>query len=158
MDNLLRQGFDAFCPRYVLPVDAHRFRPPLHLLFPGYVFVLIHPDTRWRSINGTSGVVRLMTTGADDPRPMVIRDEEMARVRAHLPTPRRWAEKPPPSLDVDTVVRVRHPGSPFFERIGTVTGMTKRQRVRVLMALLGRDTEVVFDYDDLDVVTAPEYA
>lgn len=153
MENLLRQDFDAFSPRYVLPTDRHLERPTPQLLFPGYVFVLIDPSRWWGPINNTRGVLRLLVAGG---YPMSVTDEEMARVLALRPPLRRGDAPPSRDIPTDAVVRVRDRGSPFFEVVGTVSGMTRKQRVRVVMSLLSRDVEVVFDLQDVDVLSLPK--
>jgi transcription antitermination factor NusG len=148
-EHLGDQGFEVYCPRYVPPSRERDRNPVLYPLFPGYVFVMITPGRWWGSINNTRGVIRLLTTRGDGLGvPLTVTDEEMARVREHCPAIRRRG-----AADLrfapNTIVRVRHAGNPFFEHVGTVAGMTKKQRVRVLMCLFNHETEVVFDYDDL---------
>ena len=60
--NLTRQGFDAFLPRrWVTKRRPDRFCTLLEPLFPRYLFVRLDLELqRWRSINGTYGVRRLV--------------------------------------------------------------------------------------------------
>ena len=63
--HLKNQGFQCFLPRVVeLRRHARQARSVLASLFPRYLFVRFDLDaTRWRSINGTRGVIRLLTDG-----------------------------------------------------------------------------------------------
>lgn len=70
--QLRRQGFDVFVPSYWRTVrHARQFRTKLAAFFPGYLFVsLAMGRDRWRSINGTIGVARLIMDG-ERPRPVL---------------------------------------------------------------------------------------
>ena len=67
--HLRNQGFHCFLPRIVeLRRHARQAKAVLASLFPRYLFVRLDLDsTRWRTINGTRGVVRLL---ADGERPL----------------------------------------------------------------------------------------
>ena len=58
-ENLRRQGFYSWLPRFRRPrKHARRTDYVSAPLFPGYLFVRLDPEAeRWRSINGTFGVV-----------------------------------------------------------------------------------------------------
>src|SRR5579863_4759535 len=63
--NLLRQGFEIYLPRYLKPRrHARKVDFAAKPLFPRYLFVAIDMTTqRWRSIQSTSGVAHLVTNG-----------------------------------------------------------------------------------------------
>lgn len=69
--NLLRQGFEAYLPLYRRRTrHARRIVTASRPLFPRYLFVRFDADAvRWRSINGTFGVVRLLCHGE---RPLAV--------------------------------------------------------------------------------------
>src|SRR5258706_16252721 len=59
--QLRNQGFRTFLPRRLTTRrHARKFDTVMRPLFPGYLFVQLDLSRdRWRSINGTLGVVRL---------------------------------------------------------------------------------------------------
>jgi transcription antitermination factor NusG len=138
VENLLRQGFDAFCP---LEGRASKTSPLLSVevpLFPCYVFVGLALDQPWQSINSTYGVIRLLTDRHRvSPRPLFVRGAEVIRAVSRL---RESVNDPfPPG----TIVRVRH--GPFTSFLGTVQSMDKHMRIKVLLSIFDRDTRVEFD-------------
>lgn len=66
--NLEHQGFRTYLPRYRREIRHARRREVVRApLFPGYIFVRFDPAAaRWRSVNGTFGVSRLVCHG-DQP-------------------------------------------------------------------------------------------
>src|SRR5271163_3452008 len=69
--HLGAQGFRRFLPRFHKTVrHARSLREVIAPVFPGYIFVVLHPERdRWRSINGTFGVARLVSA---HQRPMPV--------------------------------------------------------------------------------------
>ena len=69
--NLVRQGFEIYLPRYLKRRShARKIDKIAAPLFPRYMFVRIDMATqRWRSIQSTFGVSRLVCNGAD-PAPV----------------------------------------------------------------------------------------
>jgi len=63
--NLARQGFLVFVPQRVETRRlGGRFRTGPFPLFPGYLFVALDPaEGRWRAVNGTKGVTRIVAFG-----------------------------------------------------------------------------------------------
>lgn len=76
--EIRNQGFEVFTPLYQEKLRGG-VRKVCHL-FPGYIFVHIRVshEGRWRSINGTRGVKRLMTWG-EQPARVLTRDIEFIR-------------------------------------------------------------------------------
>ena len=64
-ENLRRQGYEAYLPRYLKRRrHARKVDFTAKPLFPRYMFVAIDMATqRWRSIQSTFGVSRLVTNG-----------------------------------------------------------------------------------------------
>jgi transcriptional antiterminator RfaH len=124
--RLLDDGFDAFAPK--IHTGA---------LFPGYIF--IHIEERWRSIDRTVGVLKLVKFGEHPAR---CPDAEIAKLRAQLDD-KGFVRLPPPSKtthrDIPIGARVRVAGG--FNAI--YAGMTVRERQIVLMDILGRQRRVV---------------
>lgn len=135
--HLKTQGYSIFCPRYRRTVrHARQTKIVLAPLFPAYLFV--HFDIsrdRWRSINGTRGVVRLLVR---DGNPQSIPDgivpELMARTRDDGSFD--WTS----TLKVGDAVRIAD--GPFAEFLGTLEYLDAAGRVRVLLELLGRSVSV----------------
>ncbi len=106
-EQLQRQGFVTFLPKQLKTVrHARKVRVALGAYFPGYLFVEIDlAKDRWRSVNGTLGVSRLI--GAEErptpvPRGVVEALIEAADARGVLTGPplsagRRCASSPAPS-------------------------------------------------------------
>src|SRR5277367_6233396 len=69
--NLLQQGFEIYLPRYLKSRShARKIDKVAAPLFPRYLFVRIDMATqRWRSIQSTFGVSRLVCNGSD-PAPV----------------------------------------------------------------------------------------
>src|ERR1700753_2007367 len=66
--NLIRQGYQVYLPRYLKRRrHARKVDFTAKALFPRYMFVAIDIATqRWRSVQSTYGVARLVTNG-DEP-------------------------------------------------------------------------------------------
>src|SRR4029079_6714112 len=69
--QLINQGFRVFVPRYLKNRrHARKLETVSAPLFPRYIFVVLdRTRDRWRSINGTFGVDRLLTQGGE-PQPV----------------------------------------------------------------------------------------
>ncbi len=143
--NLRRQGFYTWLPLYRrVRKHARRVDNVFAPLFPGYLFVRLDPEVeRWRSINGTFGVIRLLCNG-DIPlavpdglvETIMQRRDESGLVA--LATRR---------LAVGNAVKVAF-GS-FAQLEGLVQEMPGRDRVIVLLNLLGRKVRASVPFTDL---------
>lgn len=69
MENLINQAYEAFLPLVSRTVKRRRrLISETIALFPGYIFIKFDQEIdRWRSINGTRGIRRLLTTNAETP-------------------------------------------------------------------------------------------
>jgi len=130
---LARQGFDAWLPRYrKTRRHARSFQTTVAPLFPGYVFVRLDTSAqRWRSVNGTFGV-----------RSLISQDGEPARL------PGAFVESLQMRTDADGIVgpeaaplplgsKVRVVAGPFADYVGTLIRLDSRQRVTLLLSMLG---------------------
>jgi transcriptional antiterminator RfaH len=144
-ENLRRQGFYSWLPQSRRTRrHARRTDHVLAPLFPGYLFVKFDSEIeRWRSINGTFGVVRLLCNG---DTPLAVPDglvEEIMRRRDDsglIVLPRR-------GLTVGRVVRVAI-GS-FADLEGLVQEMSGRDRVVLLLNMLGRKVRTSVRLEEL---------
>jgi transcriptional antiterminator RfaH len=135
--HLAFQGFRTFLPRHRKTVrHARKLKTVIAPFFPRYLFVALDlRRDRWRSINGTLGVVKLVS-GQELPLALpsgVV--ETMAAAR---------------DMNGDMILsnmfaigdRVRVLSGPFADLIGELAHTDGRARVRVLLRLLGRETSV----------------
>jgi transcriptional antiterminator RfaH len=132
--NLRRQGFEAWLPQFRRRRrHARRVDSVLAPLFPSYLFVRLDLEIeRWRSINGTFGVVRLLCNGDS---PLAVPEglvEEIMRRRDESGS----VVLPPRRLAVGEAVRVAF--GPFADLEGLFQEMSGRDRVVLLFDLLGR--------------------
>lgn len=137
--NILRQGFDAYLPRY-LKRRRHARKADIvqSPLFPGYLFVEMDPDqARWRALNSTVGVSELVcSNGRPAPLPEdVIADiREREDARGYVVLGRQSALKPGD--------RVRITEGAMADQVGIFDCLSDRDRVFLLLDLLGRQVRV----------------
>jgi transcriptional antiterminator RfaH len=128
-------GFETYAPR-LRDRRTIRGRKVIKtpLLFPGYVFVLI--ELQWNQARWSPGVVRLVMDGIT---PAAVPDTVVTSLKARevnglieLP--------PPPRFRRGDRVRVLH--GPLAGQVGLFAGMKPRERVAVLLTLLGSSRRV----------------
>jgi transcriptional antiterminator RfaH len=137
--NLDRQGFEVYLPRYLKRRrHARRVDTIVAPLYPGYLFVAIDlAAQRWRSIHSTIGVSRLVCRG-EEPAPIsegIIeelkrREDETGLIRLDRRARFNQGDK----------VRVLE--GAFSDCLGLYEGMNDRERVAILLDLLGRKVRV----------------
>jgi transcriptional antiterminator RfaH len=141
-DQLSAQGFRVFLPQYLRKwTHARRVVRKPYPLFPRYLFVEINLAVqRWRSVNGTFGVSRLV--GSDDgPTPVASGIvEELMRRRDEMGMIKLAAG---PRFAVGDKVRIL--GGAFASVLGLFEGLADRDRVLILIDLLGRKVRVTLD-------------
>ena len=123
-------GYQTYLPRLRV-VRARRgrkteTRPPL---FPSYMFIVI--ERGWWLARWCPGVVRLLTAG---DAPMPVPDALITEIRGRERSGLVELQKPPGLRAGD---RVRILAGPFCGHLGLYAGMKPRQRVEVLLQLLG---------------------
>jgi len=131
--QLEAQGFHVFLP-YVIKSARHARRTyeVKRAAFPGYMFVALDAKwRRWRSINGTFGVTRLITGGDGAPAPV-----PRGVVEALFPY---LDESGACRFDRDLVVgqTVRVLTGPLADVIGRLVRLDAHGRVQVLLQILG---------------------
>jgi transcriptional antiterminator RfaH len=144
IEHLSRQGFRTYLPRYLRRRrHARRVETVAAPLFPRYLFVTVDLATqRWRSIQSTVGVSRLVCNG-DDPSPVpdsvvtALRAREDDRGFIQFDERRRFAQGD----------RIQVLDGAFCDCFGLFERMTDDERVAVLLDLLGRKVRVVMDFD-----------
>jgi transcriptional antiterminator RfaH len=146
--HLERQDYGVYLPRFMKRRrHAGRVEDVARPLFPGYIFVAIDVATqRWRCVNSTVGVRRLVCNG-DAP----------AVVDARIIDALRNRQNEQGFITLDTTPRfvagdaVRVIDGVFSSTLGIYEGMNDNQRVAILLELLGRKVRV---HIDVDLVTA----
>jgi transcriptional antiterminator RfaH len=142
--HLNRQGFDIYFPRYLKRRrHARRVETVAAPLFPRYLFVAIDLNMqRWRSICSTVGVSRLVCNG-DDPTAVPLGIVEALKSR----------EDASGFIKLDCRPRfhrgdkIRVLDGAFSSCLGLFEGMAERERIAILLDLLGRKVRVVLDAD-----------
>ncbi len=135
LDNLLRQGYAAYLPRYRTQIShARRRQSVLRPVFPRYLFAGIdRAAMRWRPILSTSGVSDVVRAG-DEPMPIAseivaaLRERESAGAFDRLVRRR--------SLRPGELVRIS--AGAFEDMVGRLVELKDQDRVVVLLEVLGR--------------------
>ncbi|MGV0908811.1 transcription termination/antitermination protein NusG [Martelella sp. FOR1707] len=145
--NLARQGFQTFLPLHEEATrSGSRFTVQTRPLFPGYLFVAL--DTlqgRWRAVNSTYGITRLVSLGKEPtPVPAGLVDQLMMRCNEQgVVLPSKLLKKGD---------RVKMAKGPFADLIATIESVTPDRRVWVLLDIMGGQTRVAVQPDQLRAV------
>lgn len=147
--HLRNQQFDVFCPlrRQAKRVGRHT-KTVLAPFFPAYLFVRLGLERdRWRSINGTVGVLRLVSFGARSsgwpaamPNGLV---EQFQRMSAAGEGELRFDDPLKPGDEV-RIMR-----GPFEQLCGTFESAQDHERVTVLLQILSGEIKVRLSRDML---------
>jgi len=137
IENLVRQGFESYCPMIRRRVrHARRTNEVLRPLFPCYLFVRIDPQSqRWRPIESTYGVRSLVRFGdqlgfVDNAFIESIKAREVDGAIVKPAEPYRPGQQ------------IRIAGGPFEGLVATIISMNERDRLTVLMDLLNQRVRV----------------
>lgn len=145
--NLERQGFKVFFPRrYVTRRHARKLETVPAAYFPGYLFTRLNLKTdRWRSVNGTIGVKSLVAFGKKpSPAPKGVVEALQERCGS------KGIMKGFEPIRVGGKVRILT--GPFTEFFAKVDALSDRDRVRVLIGLLGGDIPLTVPSDYLAAI------
>jgi transcriptional antiterminator RfaH len=138
--HLRQQGFRSFFPRFRKTIrHARKLQDVVAPVFRGYIFVIFDPGRdRWRSINGTLGVARLLTAEGQP-----------------VPVPAGVVEALINALDSSGLVMlgadlkpgaaVRIVAGPFAGGLGVLERLDAKGRVRVLLNIMGGQAPLVVD-------------
>lgn len=137
--NLRRQGYASWMPRFCRSRrHARRIDTVLAPLFPGYLFVQLDLDRQaWSAINGTYGVRRIICR---NDRPARLPDDFIAALHGTLDqqglagVPEQWLQ---------AGMKVRVLSGPFVDCVGTLVDLASRERVALLLTVLGREVAAV---------------
>jgi transcription antitermination factor NusG len=135
--HLGAQGFRSFFPRFSKTVrHARQLREVVEPVFPGYIFVIISTERdRWRSINGTFGVSRLVS---ENNGPLAV---PAGVVEALIATVgKSGLVRLGGELERGQPIRVLT--GPFAQQLGVLDSLDGKSRVRVLLSLMGTQVQV----------------
>ena len=137
IQNLEHQNYRVFCPRFLKIVShARKKTQKLAALFPGYLFIQLELERqRWRPIDGTLGVTRIIKTAG---RPARVDQSFVEKLLSVADPSGRVAFEEP--LNVGDDVRVV--GGPMDDQVASLCRMVDADRVVLLMSMLGRTVEV----------------
>lgn len=147
--NLKRQGYEVYLPMGRRWRTHARKREIVNRpLFPGYIFVGFDvAATRWRTIYSTLGVASLITA---NEQPLRVPDGVIESIRA--------AEQEG-AFDYMHAVSKLKPGDtvriatgPFADLIGQLQSHVSKDRVRVLLNILGRQSATELSLAELESI------
>lgn len=143
--NLEAQKFEVFLPQILKTTrHARQLRTKKVAVFPGYLFIRLDPDQhRWRSVNGTIGVSRLLTANERPaPAPCGVVEALMCYID----------EQGLCQLNRDLVAgqRVNVVQGPFVRLMGEVLSMDDKGRARVLLEIMGGKVITLLDRTSLE--------
>jgi transcriptional antiterminator RfaH len=136
--HLRRQGFSSYLPMIATSSTSTRASRPLRVaFFPGYLFVQLNmAKDRWRSINGTFGVSKLVEFGGGPaPVPRGLVETLMSRTAPEGVL--GFEDRLEPGEDV------RFVGGAFDGLLGVLQSTDAFGRVAVLMNVMSRSVPVV---------------
>lgn len=142
--NLINQGYGIYLPRYIKRRrHARKVDFTAKPLFPRYMFVTIDKASqRWRSIQSTFGVSRLVRNGDE---PAVVPDGVVWALKA------REDAKGFIQMDIKPAFahgdKVRVLAGAFMDSAGLFNGLIDQDRVSILLDMLGRQVRVLLDAD-----------
>lgn len=147
--HLQNQGFEVYLPRFRKVVrHARKTSMVMRPLFPGYVFVRLDIGAqRWRSVDGTSGVISLVRFGE---LPAPIPAEIVDAIRAREDEAGAVAVAPA-GLQKGDVVRVRE--GAFEDYTAILDEVCEEKRVFLLFDLMGREVRVSVPMESLAKVS-----
>ena len=149
IDNLARQGYQAYCPMVAKRIrHARKFSEVHRPLFPGYVFVELDlAKDRWRPILSTFGVRSLVRRGE---RPALL---EAAFVEAFKARERDGAiARPDNDLAPGQDVRL---SSGYFEGLtARILQVDPNERVTILLNLLNGQVKAQVRVAQISVLSA----
>jgi transcriptional antiterminator RfaH len=143
-DNLHRQDYETYLPRYLTRRrHARKVDFTAKPLFPRYMFVAIDMATqRWRSVQSTVGVSRLVTNGDS---PAVVPEGVVRALKAREDAKGFVKMDERPAFAPGDKVRVL--AGAFTDNAGLFNGMADHDRVSILLDMLGRKVRVLLDAD-----------
>lgn len=143
--HLTRQEFQCYLPRY-LKRRRHARKTEIvpAPLFPRYMFVAVGECQQWRSIRSTVGVSHLICTGDE---PTLVHNRVIDELRKREGPEGFITLDPRPSFAPGDKIQVSD--GVFVGHHALFDDMVDRDRVAILLDLLGRSVRVVIDKDSI---------
>jgi transcriptional antiterminator RfaH len=141
LHTLALAGYTAYLPRLRQQRGRIVTSPAL---FPGYCFVLV--ELQWHTARWSPGVARIVLDGAAPAR---VPDTVIAEIRSRERGGFIELPKPPPARRGDAVRILQ---GPFAGRLAIYAGMKARQRIEVLLAILGGAQRVTLAADSIEAL------
>lgn len=143
--HLEAQKFEVFLPQILKTVrHARRMRVVKAAVFPGYLFIRLDPaQHRWRSVNGTIGVSRLLS-GSEGPMPAPIGVVEA--LKGYVDE-QGYCQL---TRDLKAGQPVRVITGPFVSLMGEVLSMDDKGRTRVLLEIMGGKVVTALERSSLE--------
>jgi transcriptional antiterminator RfaH len=120
-------------------------------LFTNYLFLHVHAISSWYPIRSTPGVARLLMACGG---PVHVRDTVIADLRSREIDGLVQLAKATDPFPPGTPVKVRQ--GPLAGLSGLVDGMRSRDRIAVLLTLLGGARSIELSTDTLEVIPPPD--
>ncbi len=137
--HLLDQNFDVYVPRFKkLRRHARKVDEVLAPLFPRYIFVCESDNGVWRNVNGTRGVVYVLT--GSDNHPCFLSDRLIQQLKAQ--------ENDEGLVPLDILLqfikgeRLEILEGAFEGQTARFNGLDDKLRVQVLLNFLGREMKL----------------
>ena len=142
LENLQRQGYQAYLPRYRAEIrHARRRQTVLRPVFPRYLFAAFDAGAqRWRPILSTLGVCDLVRAGGE---PMPVPAEIVAALQEQEGTGALDFLARRRSLRLGEMVRIS--AGAFEDMLGRLVELRDQDRVVVLLDVLGRAVRTQLD-------------
>ncbi len=151
-EHLEWQGYEVYVPTFRRWVNHARVRIwAARPLFPRYLFVAFDPKAKPASpIRSTSGVRWLIGQGNE---PLPVEDDLINKLRMseEMGIFDETAPQAPPWLKPGTLVRITE--GLFAGFVGELRGKADKERIQVLLSLLGRATPVHIPVAHLECVS-----
>lgn len=143
--NLARQGVETFLPlRRMERRRLGRVQRVSEPAFPGYMFAHFDPEQlRWRSLNSTYGVSKIVMLEADRPAPVPTGLVEELRLRCDEAGYLKAMD------DLKPGDRARIASGPFADLTCKIDKLSGGDMVRVLLALMGQTVAVTLPREAL---------
>jgi transcriptional antiterminator RfaH len=134
-------GFEVYSPRIRIKAPRSRREDITRALFPGYAFVLI--VLQWHAARWSPGVIRIVLDGAT---PAKVPDRIIAELRERE---QGGVVQLPEAPGMKAGDRVRVTRGPLVGLTGLYQGMSGRQRIDILLQLLGGACRVTLAKSDV---------
>ena len=144
--NLRAQDFETFWPTYRETVIRRNRRVVVERpVFHGYLFVKFDlSGWRWRAINSTQGIIRLLPMGSEEPVALPRGFVEALQSRnVAVPVITKVLE----TFAANSIVKIL--GGAFAGRLGRVLQSTQKSTRLKVQAFAGRDTVLTLATSDL---------